>query len=58
MTAERADEQHDCNQCHGVGEMACVDGCHTIECDERGGSGGRLWSEDSPVRPNEVEYRG
>ncbi len=57
MTAEQAVEQHDCNQCHGDGEMACVDGCHTIECAECDGSG-RLWSDDSPVRPNEVEYRG
>jgi hypothetical protein len=49
-----AEEQHDCQACHGTGHFQCEDGCHSMECDECEGSG-RLWADDSPVPQNEVE---
>ena len=57
LTEQPDDEQHDCVPCHGEGAFVCRDGCHTLECDECGGSG-RLWSDDSPVPANEVRYLG
>jgi DnaJ-class molecular chaperone len=48
-------EQHDCGACHGQGAFACVNGCHTVDCDECDGSG-RLYPDDSPVPSGQEKW--